>query len=196
MPYARTTDRLISIKWSPTLGRTLDAAHPAIAPITALTTTTETNVMPVSSGEVGVRLLTKPTAIVKATMPVPSLKMLSASTNVARRRGEARLLNVAMTAAGSVAASIAPTTKACSGGNPAPTCRNRVTSPALTRTPGPARSDTPSSDGRSLPKSIWYEASKTRAGSRTTSTSWGVISTRSGEKSAPATIPKATSATV
>ena len=63
-----------------------------------------------SSGEDA--LVTKLTAIVKTTMPVPSLNRLSASIRVASRRGEASRLNVAMTAAGSVAESIAPTTNA------------------------------------------------------------------------------------
>ena len=94
------------------MGRIREATQPVTAPIAALTTTTETKVTPVCSGEVAVVLVTRPTAIVKATMPVPSLKRLSASTRVDNRRGDASLLNVAMTAAGSVAASIAPTTKA------------------------------------------------------------------------------------
>ena len=100
------------MRWSPTLGRTRDATQPVAAPIAALTATTETKVMPVSSGEVEVALDTTLTAIVKATMPVPSFKRLSASISVDSRRGDDSRLNVAMTAAGSVAASIAPTTKA------------------------------------------------------------------------------------
>jgi hypothetical protein len=53
-------------------------------------------------------------------MPVPSLKTLSASTSVASRRGEPTRLKVAITAAGSVAESIAPTTKASDASRPAP----------------------------------------------------------------------------
>ena len=134
------------------MGRSREAAHPATAPMAALTATTETNATPICSGETG--LVTYATAIEKATMPVPSLKRLSASTSVASRRGESSPLKVAMTATGSVAASIAPTMNACAGGNPAPRFKTSATSAALTRTPGPASSETPSSDGRNFSKSV------------------------------------------
>ena len=61
------------------------------------------------------------TAIAKMTMPVPSLKRLSASTSVVSRRGARRRLKTAMTAAGSVAASIVPTRNARANGSPVAT---------------------------------------------------------------------------
>ena len=91
----------------------------------------------------------------KTTMPVPSLKTLSASINVARRLGVRNLLNVAMTAAGSVAESIAPTTNACGSGIPAPSARAAAINAAVINTPGPASNATPPREGRSLPKSVW-----------------------------------------
>jgi hypothetical protein len=49
---------------------------------------------------------------------VPSLKRLSASTSVTRRRGAASLRIVLTTATGSVAETIAPTRKASLTGSP------------------------------------------------------------------------------
>src|SRR5215210_2403884 len=129
-----------------------DAIAPATAPIAALTTTIDRNDSTASGTEVG--LVAAPTAMVKMTIPVPSLRRLSASTNVARRRGARNRLKLAMTAAGSVADTIAPTTKPAAGGTPAATDRTTATPTATTTTPGPASSATPASDGRSTAASM------------------------------------------
>src|SRR5215210_4296472 len=114
-----------------------DAIAPATAPIAALTTTIDRNDSTASGTEIG--LVAAPTAMVKMTIPVPSLRRLSASTNVARRRGARNRLKLAMTAA---------------GGTPAATDRTTATPTATTTTPGPASSATPASDGRSTAASM------------------------------------------
>ena len=89
---------------------------PATTPMPTLITTAPTNETVASEGPTG--SVTARTAIAKSTSPVPSLRRLSPSTIVASDRLTDRRLNVATTAAGSVAETIAPTMKARSARRP------------------------------------------------------------------------------
>ena len=70
------------------------------------------------------------------TIPVPSLSRLSASTAVASRSGACSRLNVAITAAGSVAATIAPTMNAEVKPRPVVAWRTSPTTKATISTAG------------------------------------------------------------
>ena len=118
-----------------------EATSPTAAPMTALPATVSTNADRASIGLIAT--VTARIAIAKTTSPVPSLKTLSPSTRVTRPRGAPSRRNVSMTATGSVAATIAPTTNPSSGRSPVPTESTTATTLAATRTPGAARRATP-----------------------------------------------------
>ncbi len=127
---------------------------------------------------------------------MPSLKRLSPSTVAARRCGTPSRRKVAITAAGSVAATMAPTMKPSSRGSPVPRKSAAATTTATTMTPGPASRATLPADRRRAVRSMWMAASKTSPGRSTTRTSSGVTSScRSGSNS-EATSPTATKARV
>ncbi len=93
---------------------TLVARYPSATPTAVEMTVVRTS--PTTSSTGATSRPNASTAIAKITIPVPSLKRLSASTSVVRRRGARRREKTAMTAAGSVAASIVPTRKASGKG--------------------------------------------------------------------------------
>ncbi len=135
-------------------------------------------------------------AMPNRTIAVPSLNRLSPSTRVPSDFGVPRRLNVAMTATGSVAETIAPTTKASSSRSPV----TRWSAPAMiavvTSTPGMARNAIPPIVRRRLVMSVWKAASNTRPGRSTRRTSSGVTwNDESGRKTATPR-PTRTSATV
>ena len=115
--------------------------------------TTAMNRTPPSASETGAETAARATP--KTTIAVPSFRRLSASTTVASRRGERSCLNVAMTAAGSVAETIAPTTNALAHGIPVAVDRRSATMAAVTTTPGTARRKTTRTVRLSSAKSIW-----------------------------------------
>ena len=133
--------------WSSVAPMTRVATTPSPKPMSVLIATVATNVTTAASGVVAPP--TAPTAIVKITTAVPSLNRLSASTSVARRPGACRWRNVAMTATGSVADTIAPTRNAEPSGTAANAASTTATTPAEIRTPGTARSTAPRNVRRS-----------------------------------------------
>ena len=118
MPYAVTMEMVTSSRWSSTVAISRDASQPAAHPMTRLTTIVPTNASSASPMEIP--LVTTWTAMANATRPVPSLSRLSPSTSVSRRGGVGSRWKVETTAAGSVAATIAPTTKPSWIGSPVP----------------------------------------------------------------------------
>ena len=112
-----------------------------------LTTEIAANDTVASSGVTG--SYTALTAIANRTSPVPSFRRLSPSTMVASSSGTRTRLNVATTAAGSVADSIAPTMNARSSRSPVARWRTRATTAAETTTPGTARRASPPDQRRS-----------------------------------------------
>ena len=123
------------------------ARTPATRPIPALNTTPVTNARIASDGPTD--SVTARTAIANSTSPVPSLRRLSPSTIVASDRLTARRLNVATTAAGSVAETIAPTMNARSSAQAGRQMQDHATMPAEISTPGTARSSSPENHRRS-----------------------------------------------
>ena len=118
-----------------------DASQPAASPMPTLLTTVTTTVCAVSA--IDTRPLIAATVTPNSTSAVPSLNRLSPSTSVARRRGAPRFRKVAMTATGSVAATIAPTTMPSSNGRPVARFSTTATIAAETRTPGRREQDHP-----------------------------------------------------
>ena len=123
------------------------ASDPVHTPIATLATTDPMNETVASTGPGG--RATAWTAIAKRTSPVPSLNRLSPSTIVASARDARSGLNVATTAAGSVADTIAPTRNARSGRSPVMRFSTIATTAAETSTPGTASSSNPLSQRRS-----------------------------------------------
>ena len=101
-----------------------------------LIATVATNVMTASPGPIGAE--TAWTASANRTSPVPSLSRLSPSTIVDSAGGTRSRLNVATTAAGSVADTIAPTMNARSSGRPVARLSTTATMAAEMTTPGTA----------------------------------------------------------
>ena len=123
------------------------ARTPVARPMATLIATVPTKVMTASPGPIGAT--TTCNAMAKRTRPVPSLRRLSPSTNVDSAGGTRRRLNVATTAAGSVAETIAPTMNARSSRSPVARFRTIATIPAEITTPGIARSARPRNHRRS-----------------------------------------------
>src|SRR4051812_45330869 len=98
------------------------------------------------------------------TIPVPSLTRLSISTIVASRRGTAIRRNVERTAAGSVAATIAPTRNPSVGLSAVVDARTTATIAATITTPGIASTRIGTSAVRRTSRSVRKAASKTRPG--------------------------------
>ena len=117
------------------------------SPIARLSTIVATNDTIASPGPSGAA--TACTASAKRTSPVPSLRRLSPSTIVDRAGGTRRRLNVATTAAGSVAETMAPTMNESPMGSPVASVSTTATMAAEIRTPGIARSTRPPNQRRS-----------------------------------------------
>ena len=116
------------------------ATMPTTSPIAALSATVVTNPTTPSSGDTGPVAAARRSG--RATTAVPSLNRLSASTSVASRAGAPRRRNVAMTATGSVAETMAPTMNASGRLQPGRRQDDDATTPADTSTPGAARTPT------------------------------------------------------
>ena len=157
---------------------------PPATPTAALTAMVPTNRATPSSALTPA--CTARTARANSTRPVPSFKRLSPSTRVRRPRGTSSRRIVATTATGSVAAVMAPTTKASSSGTPTPRCRANATTTADASTPGIASATIGARTGRSSAQSIEYAAAKTKPGTNTPRTRPGVTASPiSGKRVAP-----------